>query len=142
MLLRRTKYQSERRSPVFYDSFRLTRNKHSFFRYCYEHFSPNAAHVPADELPIFAPRQSAPTRLPQNGNSSNFFSVATAGATNGAKGDEEIEMITDFSWRNFFAVINVVKIMHKITKSNPSRILQLVHHKTSVRRSIQACLYS
>jgi Domain of unknown function (DUF3402) len=53
-------------------------------------------------------------------------------------------MITDFSWRNFFAVINAVKIMHKITKGNPTRILQLVHHKTSVRTvfSARVVLYS
>jgi hypothetical protein len=114
--------------------FILTDNKASFFRYCYEHFSPNAAHVPADQFPILAPRQSS-IRSAQGANSSNIFSVATADAMNGGKGDEEIEMITDFSWRNFFAVINVVKIMHKITKSNPTRILQLVHHKTSVRCS-------
>ena len=132
MLLRRTKCQSERTSAVFHHSFRLTMNKLSFFRYCYEHFSPNAAHVPADQFPILAPRQPTSVRPPQNASSSNVFSIATAGAVGGAKGDEEIEMITDFSWRNFFAVINVVKIMHKITKSNPTRIQQLVHHKTSV----------
>jgi hypothetical protein len=115
-------------------------NKHSFFRYCYEHFSPNAAHIPADQFPILAPRQSTSIRLPQNASSSNVFSVATAGATSGGKGDDEVEMITDFSWRNFFAVINVVKIMHKITKSNPTRILQLVHHKTSVRCTTRGSL--
>lgn len=99
---------------------------YSFFRYCYENFSPNAAHVPADQFPILAPRQPTSVRLPQSANSSNIFSPVNP------RGDDEVEMITDFSWRNFFAVINVVKIMHKITKANPTRILQLVHHKTSV----------
>ena len=93
--------------PVIFDSF---------FRYCYERFSPNAPHVRAEDLPIFAPRQ--PTR--------------PGVMPNGGRPDEEVEMITDFSWRNFFAVINAVKIMHKITKGNPTRVLQLVHHKTSV----------
>lgn len=91
----------------------------SFFRYCYERFSPNAPHVRAEDLPIFAPRQpTRPGPVPEGG-----------------RPDEEVEMITDFSWRNFFAVINAVKIMHKITKGNPTRVLQLVHHKTSVSQS-------
>ncbi|PVF94747.1 hypothetical protein CPB86DRAFT_808407 [Serendipita vermifera] len=96
----------------------ITKNEvpeRAFFRYCYDAFSPNAVQVPATEFPIFMPRQATRiTTMP-----------------NGAKGDEEVEMITDFSWRNFFAIINAIKIMHKITKSNPTRIQQLVHHKAS-----------
>ncbi|KAG8780115.1 Factor arrest protein 11, partial [Serendipita sp. 398] len=96
----------------------ITRNEapeRAFFRYCYERFSPNALLAKADEFPLFAPRQgSRMTTMPH-----------------GIKADEEVEMITEFSWRNFFAIINVLKLMHKITKGNPSRITQLVHHKTS-----------
>ncbi|CAG7848847.1 SubName: Full=Probable Protein required for hyphal anastomosis (HAM-2) {ECO:0000313/EMBL:CCA68099.1} [Serendipita indica DSM 11827] len=87
----------------------------TFFRYCYENFSPNASQVRADEFPLFAPRQgSRITTMPH-----------------GIQSEEEVEMITDYSWRNFFAIINVLKILHKITKGNPNRITQLVHHKSS-----------
>jgi hypothetical protein len=111
------KFQNERMSGAFVTSnladFMI---QYRFFRFCYDTFSPNAAQIPAEDFPIFVPRQATRvTTMP-----------------NGIKGDEEVEMITDFSWRNFFAIINVIKIMHKITKSNPTRIQQLVHHKASV----------
>ncbi|KAG8811055.1 Factor arrest protein 11 [Serendipita sp. 399] len=96
----------------------ITKNEapeRTFFRYCYERFSRNALETRADEFPLFAPRQGPRlTTMPH-----------------GIKADEEVEMITEFSWRNFFAIINVLKLMHKITKGNPSRITNLVHHKTS-----------
>jgi hypothetical protein len=48
---------------------------------------------------------------------------------------DEPEIITSFSWRNFFSVINFVHVLQKLTKRKPHRILLLVQYKSSV------CLY-
>lgn len=73
-----------------------------FFRYCYNTFSPSR-HIP---LPLPPPPQNQP------------------------HGDDG-ELILDFSWRNFFTVLNLVKVMQKLSKGRPHRILMLVHHKSS-----------
>jgi hypothetical protein len=52
---------------------------------------------------------------------------------NGQKSDEEIELLTDFSWRNLFATINFAKIMQKLSKHRSHRIWMLVQYKSSVR---------
>lgn len=44
---------------------------------------------------------------------------------------EEVEVITDYSWRNFFAAINLVKILQKITKHRVHRILLMCQYKSS-----------
>lgn len=46
--------------------------------------------------------------------------------------DDEVELITDYSWRNFFAVINFVHILQKLTKRKTHRVLLLVQYKSSV----------
>lgn len=56
--------------------------------------------------------------------------------SNEVKDDEEIEMITDFSWRNLFSTINFVKIMQKLSKHRSHRILILVQYKSSVGSSL------
>lgn len=43
-----------------------------------------------------------------------------------------MELITDYSWRNFFAVINFVHILQKLTKRKTHRVLLLVQYKSSV----------
>lgn len=40
-------------------------------------------------------------------------------------------MLTDFSWRNFFATINFAKIMQKLSKGRSHRIWMLVQYKSS-----------
>lgn len=51
---------------------------------------------------------------------------------NGQKHEEEVEMLTEFSWRNFFSAINFAKIMQKLSKSRSHRIWMLVQYKSSV----------
>lgn len=46
---------------------------------------------------------------------------------------DDIEYITDFSWRNFFTTISFVKVMQKLTKGRSFRIGMLVGYKSSVR---------
>lgn len=43
----------------------------------------------------------------------------------------EVEIITDYSWRNFFSAINLVKILQKITKHRIHRILLMCQYKSS-----------
>ncbi|KAJ3561626.1 hypothetical protein NPX13_g8870 [Xylaria arbuscula] len=49
------------------------------------------------------------------------------------------EPITDFSWRNFFALINYLRIMQKICKNKGHRNLLLVQYKSSniIRKSLK-----
>ena len=61
-----------------------------------------------------------------------------AGQTESAgSDDDEVELITDFSWRNFFAVINFVHILQKLTKRKTHRVLLLVQYKSSVRPPVR-----
>lgn len=53
---------------------------------------------------------------------------------NGMKHEEEVDLLTDFSWRNFFATINFAKIMQKLSKHRSHRIRMLVQYKSSVCR--------
>lgn len=46
--------------------------------------------------------------------------------------EDDVELITDFSWRNFFANINFVKIVQKLSKGRSHRIWLLVQYKSSV----------
>jgi len=45
--------------------------------------------------------------------------------------EDDVELITDYSWRNFFAAINLVKILQKITKHRIHRILLMCQYKSS-----------
>lgn len=58
--------------------------------------------------------------------------VKTVILPNGNKLDEEVEKVTEYSWRNFFATINFAKIMQKLSKGRSHRIWMLVQYKSSV----------
>lgn len=51
---------------------------------------------------------------------------------NGTMTHEEIDMLTDFSWRNFFFTINFAKVMQKLSKHRSHRIRMLVQYKSTV----------
>jgi hypothetical protein len=50
---------------------------------------------------------------------------------NGQTLEDEVEYLTDFSWRNFFSTINFAKIMQKLSKHRSHRIWMLVQYKSS-----------
>lgn len=77
------------------------------FNYCESHFSPDKD----------APHRSLTPQPVQHSVKTN------------SSGDE-IELLTDYSWRNFFYVINFVRIMHQLTKRRPARIHLLVTYKS------------
>ena len=58
--------------------------------------------------------------------------MRTSTLPNGDKHEEEVEMISDFSWRNFFTAINFAKIMQKLSKNRAHRIRMLVQYKSTV----------
>ncbi|BEJ14883.1 hypothetical protein CspHIS471_0406500 [Cutaneotrichosporon sp. HIS471] len=85
----------------------------AFFRYLHLHGS--GENKPLDEiLEILKP--------PNNTNKPE-----TVVEENG----EEVELVHDYSWRNFFAAINLVKILQKITKHRTHRILLMCQYKSS-----------
>lgn len=55
----------------------------------------------------------------------------------GEKREEEVELITEYSWRNFFSTINFAKIMQKLSKGRSHRIWMLVQYKSSVSPGIR-----
>jgi hypothetical protein len=58
--------------------------------------------------------------------------VKTRILPNGEKHEEEVDMVTEFSWRNFFSTINFAKIMQKLSKNRSHRIWMLIQYKSSV----------
>jgi pterin-4a-carbinolamine dehydratase len=56
----------------------------------------------------------------------------TSTLPNGQTHYEDVELITEFSWRNFFSTINFAKIMQKLSKDRSHRILMLIQYKSSV----------
>ncbi|TCD70846.1 Factor arrest protein 11 [Steccherinum ochraceum] len=89
----------------------------NFFRYCQRHFAQgDTGSSPADEM-LNAPRQTSVIR--------------TTVLPNGEKHEEDVDLLTDFSWRNFFSTINFAKIMQKLSKHRSHRIRMLVQYKSS-----------
>ncbi|KAI0320873.1 hypothetical protein OF83DRAFT_1168962 [Amylostereum chailletii] len=89
---------------------------HNFFRYCLLNFSKNPQVVRAEDSLLTSPRSTI---------------VRTTTLPNGSKHEEEIDMLTDFSWRNFFSTINFAKIMQKLSKNRSHRIRMLVQYKST-----------
>lgn len=88
----------------------------NFFRYCLVNFSKNPQPSrPEDNMPRPARHTEVKTVILPNGN----------------KLDEEVEKVTEYSWRNFFATINFAKIMQKLSKGRSHRIWMLVQYKSS-----------
>ena len=96
---------------------------HSFFRYCLVNFSKNPQPMRPEDT------QPRPARHTE---------VRTTILPNGERHSEDVEKVTEYSWRNFFATINFAKIMQKLSKGRSHRIWMLVQYKSSV--SYSGCL--
>lgn len=95
----------------------------SFFKFVNDHVNPSSAR-PEDDILTAKPAPKAASPTESEG----------AGATGGGGGgssDDETELITDYSWRNFFSIINFVHILQKLTKRKTHRVLLLVQYKSS-----------
>lgn len=97
--------------PVPYDSPTT-----SFFKFCDDRINPSSQNEPRPEDAMLEAKPAG---------------AHPAGKPEGD--DDEIELITDFSWRNFFSIINFVHILQKLTKRKTHRVLLLVQYKSSVR---------
>jgi len=91
--------------------------EHNFFRYCHVNFTKNGHATRPEDFILSPPRM--PTR------------PSLAGAGFPIPESEDVELLDDFSWRNFFTSINFVKIMQKLSKHRPHRIWLLTQYKSS-----------
>ncbi|KAF8895564.1 hypothetical protein BD779DRAFT_1609072 [Infundibulicybe gibba] len=90
--------------------------ENNFFRYCLINFAKNPQATRPEDQMLRPPRQTV---------------VKTTILPNGEKHEEEIEQLTEYSWRNFFSTINFAKIMQKLSKGRSHRIWMLVQYKSS-----------
>ena len=93
----------------------------SFFRYCLLNLSRNPLPIRTEDDMFRAPKQSI---------------IKSSILPNGEEREEELELITEYSWRNFFSTINFAKIMQKLSKGRSHRIWMLVQYKSSVSISL------
>ena len=93
----------------------------SFFRFCLLNLSKNPQ-----------PQRGPPSGDDYMSASPRRTITRTTTLPNGNTHEEEIDMLTDFSWRNFFATINFAKIMQKLSKNRSHRIRMLVQYKSTV----------
>ncbi|KAK4054759.1 Factor arrest protein 11 [Microbotryomycetes sp. JL201] len=114
----------------------------NFFKFCHDHVNPSSLSEPRPEDAMLEsrPHSSSPpgaeaglgiegTPLSPAGQSDPGTSIIP-GVGSGAD-DDHVELVTDFSWRNFFSVINFVHILQKLTKRKTHRVLLLVQYKSS-----------
>ncbi|GAA5980477.1 hypothetical protein JCM10908_001665 [Rhodotorula pacifica] len=98
---------------------------HNFFKFCNDHLHPSAPERPEDALLSQPPvGERAPSPAHSSGtNDSSSGALTKEGA--------EIELVSDYSWRNFFSTINFVHILQKLTKRKTHRVLLMVQYKSS-----------
>ncbi|KAI0552622.1 hypothetical protein F4679DRAFT_534837 [Xylaria curta] len=135
--------------------------EHSFFHFCNQRAQPDDK-LPTEPTEIEAADdesedEAAPPPIrrrrspldPEGGQVENEgTSLQTVGLNPSRPEVDELgypvnplpqEPITDFSWRNFFALINYLRIMQKICKNKAHRNLLLVQYKSSniIRKSLK-----
>ncbi|KAI5478586.1 hypothetical protein MNV49_004845 [Pseudohyphozyma bogoriensis] len=90
------------------------RADHNYFKFCNDAINPpSPGSLPRAEDALLENRPPGARPANQTGD------------------DDEVELITDYSWRNFFAIINFVHILQKLTKRKTHRVLLLVQYKSS-----------
>lgn len=100
----------------------------SFFKFCSDHLHPSAPERPEDALLSQPPvGERAPSPAHSSGTNDSSSGALTREGV-------EIELVSDYSWRNFFSTINFVHILQKLTKRKTHRVLLMVQYKSSVRR--------
>jgi hypothetical protein len=106
-----------------------------FFQYLYLNASKAAAegNIQADSAAAPAATTSVPATAAETGSTSAPASTSTVPEGQSAQPapSDDVELITNCSWRNFFAAINLVKILQKITKHRIHRILLMCQYKSS-----------
>lgn len=136
----------------------LFRPDRSFFKFCHDHINPSPSGSPSLEnalgsLPPIGARpssssapgsSSSPTSSPPPGTlcaspTSTEEPPSSQQQQQGQQqqqqgpGGVDVELVSDYSWRNFFSTINFVHILQKLTKRKTHRVLLMVQYKSSVR---------
>ncbi|KAI0525568.1 hypothetical protein F5B22DRAFT_590487 [Xylaria bambusicola] len=135
--------------------------EHSFFNFCNQRANPgqkliadpNEVDVGDDEsedeaAPPPIRRRRSPPNVEDSQSENEDASKQTSEPSSSRPEVDELgypvnplpqEPITDFSWRNFFALINYLRIMQKICKNKAHRNLLLVQYKSSniIRKSLK-----
>ncbi|GAA6052338.1 hypothetical protein JCM3770_007259 [Rhodotorula araucariae] len=119
------------------------RPEHNFFKFCHDYMNPTSASPRPEDAVLATP---PPGARPSSANSSPSSTSASApgllsstsasagarGGTSWGDGDgDEVELVGDYSWRNFFSTINFVHILQKLTKRKTHRVLLMVQYKSS-----------
>lgn len=131
----------------------------SFFRYCHLNCSKDHSPLQSSSTPPPRPQPrnlvSAFSSPPKNTQSlpptgpglRNTVELLPVGQSNnnepppitvGRPPDEEVEVLQDYSWRNFFSTINFIKILQKMTKHRTHRTYMMSQYKSSVSTAFQA----
>ena len=89
-----------------------------------------------DAAPPVIKRRRSPPQAPDANPTHAYTNTRRTGAPQVDElgypiGDVPIEPITDFNRRNFFSLINLLRVMQKICKNKAHRNLLLVHYKSS-----------
>ncbi|KAM0755828.1 hypothetical protein T439DRAFT_13398 [Meredithblackwellia eburnea MCA 4105] len=103
------------------------RPDHCFFQFCHNKINPSSA---SEARPEDAMLEAKPAGAHPSGQEKKT-----------ENDDDEVALITDFSWRNFFSVINFVHILQKLTKRKTHRVLLLSQYKSSaiLKRILKVC---
>lgn len=110
--------------PLVATAFAHPFDSNSFFKYCHDSINPSSSPPRPEDAMLTSPPPGDRTPSPN--------APKDGSAPAGSGDDDEVELITDYSWRNFFAVINFVHILQKLTKRKTHRVLLLVQYKSSV----------
>ena len=94
----------------------------NFFKYC-ETF--------CGKIPRQPQLEDSEIRRPVRDPHSNSTSGSPQDQMNMGNQGDDVEIISDYSWRNFFSSINFTRILQKLTKRRVHRILLLVQYKSS-----------
>lgn len=104
----------------------------TFFSYCYHEGGREPRQPRAGDFLL----SRDPLGMASHGGGQGATASSPMAAMNmtmsmgGVQGDE-IEYVSDYSWRNFFSSINFARILQKLTKRKVHRILLLVQYKSS-----------
>ncbi|KAK4332505.1 Factor arrest protein 11 [Rhodotorula toruloides] len=112
----------------------LVRIKHekpdyNFFKFCNDHINPSSASPRPEDAMLSLPPPGNRPRSPSSSSPTDSAPIGAASA-HGVEG-EDVEIISDYSWRNFFSTINFVHILQKLTKRKTHRVLLMVQYKSS-----------
>ncbi|GAA5942331.1 uncharacterized protein JCM15063_002973 [Sporobolomyces koalae] len=104
---------------------RHDRPEHNFFKFCHDSLHPSDSSPRPEDLLLSRPPSGVRSTSPDTGSSHAALNAA------GVHHDDDVELITDYSWRNFFSTINFVHILQKLTKRKTHRVLLMVQYKSS-----------